>query len=118
MSVKTINGGVYIVKTEKPYKYDVIVEEYGWSSLEINDTEKTVSVFGNDQTIGLSNYLICKIEMRNVIPSDNYYDYYEMINIMFTRGYNTCYEGNRAKIGNFKKRFEEYFRELDNKIAA
>jgi len=29
ISIKTITREVYIVKIEKPYKYDVIVKEYG-----------------------------------------------------------------------------------------
>jgi len=116
MSVKRINGGVYIVKTEKPYKYDVIVEEYGWTSLEIDDINKTVRIVGDDKTIGLSNFEIFQIQMRNVIPSNDYYEYYENIIIHFTRGYNSCYDGNKAKIGTFKSRCELYFKDLDNKI--
>jgi hypothetical protein len=111
MSIKRINGGVYIVKLDHPNK-----KNYGWSSLEIDDINKTVTVLGNDKSIGICNYIIFRIQMRNVIPSNDYYEYYEKIIINFKRGYNSCYHGNIAEIRTFKSGCEQYFRDLDNKL--
>ena len=102
----TLNGGPYVVKTNKG---GGIEYEYGWAELIINKNNVKV-VCENDGEINT----ILNFNISIEIPRE--YKYLEMIQIYLKLGFNSIYAYNYSKIDNFKQGCINYFTTLCTQI--
>jgi hypothetical protein len=100
-----INGGPYLVKTNE---YGGIIQEYGWASLKIvyQPFYTHISILCNDRTLNINDNIVYHFTIKKKI------DDLEQISRSLSRGFNSLYSYNFAKLDIFIDECKYYFEQL------